>query len=482
MAEIQFFNNPDYDAHVAEWVKYKALYEGDESVLKGQAYLIGHRIESAPNGGAELRQIRENISTYTNLTEPAISKFVALFYKKPMDLQKAEAALGDYFYDVDGKGTGLETFIKWYITPAYLLFSRPIVFVDADSEKPKNQTEQVQKGLRFYMQMLDVLCVKDWQTQATRANGTGKLSFLRFEYKVLSPRTRASEEPYLIDYTRELYLDESNNYHVATYKKKTETNGTARWELVEDKQVDGWQELPIAAIFEGESWIKDSSKVQLRFYNHESERDMQLLAQSYDRIFISGELSDDQKKAWNSHVVNFIPADATVTVVPTADTTPIEKAISNDIDCFYKVQFNKERLLAADSKEAPGAEAQKEADSDKLALAVSALTELEDIVNEAITHAVHYMTGVVKPEKYVEFDKNLTVKDFDEMIPNITAFKDDIEHLPTMKKEILKKLARELELSDNKEVMSEIDSVDLQEAKNADLENQRKQIVGRFGG
>jgi hypothetical protein len=250
MGTVKFSEHPDYQINMAKWETYRDLYDGDHATLTSVKYLWPHEIEGsrqeagrAPDGtpwtvGEKLRGIRAQRSRYLNLFEPIVSNWTSLAFSRPIQISaKVREMLGEEINNIDGEGNSLENFIKTILAPAYFRDGKPIVLVDAPSVQFRTIAEQKQAGFRPYIELLDVLSVKDWQVDER-----GNLAWIRYEYYAIPPRLSPTETPQKTLYSKVLIIAEEG-YTQEVYKKDGEN-----WELVEVVPISGWGTLPISLI------------------------------------------------------------------------------------------------------------------------------------------------------------------------------------------------------------------------------------------
>ena len=450
----ELYEHPLYKGLAVKWQVYHDLYEGDHNVLTGQAYLWPHELETGLTEDAlRIRRIREVRSQYLNLVEPVISRYVSLFFRdEPTYDESVKTLFGDAFYDVNGEGQSLTTFIKEEVLEALLLYGRPIVLTDSFSNEFTTLAEQQAAKARPYWELLDALSVRDWQR-----NELGGYKFVRHEYDLVPPRASALIEPSLAQYSK-IYNLETGGYTVTTYSQEDSKGqaNKARWNQVSQETVAGWDELPIVGL-EEESWIKDVAPLALKVFNLDSVLDNIHLFQAHQRIFLIGNLNDAQKKAVAEFTVGFLPEGSLVHTVEPVVTTSLEARRERAVMDLFKVAFNQNRSVAADSKQVEGADSQQEGKEQVIALVKSQTESLENLMNKAIQHWAQF-SGVKNFDGKVHINAVETIEDLNQQIAIANAFRDDIANYPTWKKATLKKMAEAQNLAEIDDILKEIDA------------------------
>lgn len=489
MSLIEFDEHPDYKANQGNWQKYQDLYDGDHGTLSSNSsYLWWHELEKRANGGAQLREIRELRSRYLNLMEPVVSRWISFLFRDDMDIpDDVRALLGDEgLADITGTGVGFETFCKDQIALNYVLFGKPIVYVDSFGTKAESVGQARALGLRPFMEILSPLEVKDWQISSDPAR-KGKYDFLRCEYDLIEPRTSATQKAEVGRYSKVLAVVDGV-YTISTYKAE-KGDSSVEWKLVEEPvTIPQLTEIPVSGIEGGVSLISDASEQQLALFNLMSAESSILNASAFQRIFVIGVSSEKAKLAFNEYVANFLPEGASVQAIEPANTQPITDAINATIDRLFKVAFNQVRAIAADSKESPSAEAQREMKEDFLSLIKSIISEIEDIINQALVFYAKFK-GIDNFQGKIQLDKNISIEDLDAELAVFAAMKDDFKKVPSAYKAFVKKRISGLNLEDpDNQIDAEIESADFSAAPESQNMNGGlkakllEQVTGNVGG
>lgn len=480
--EIEFFEHPEYSEHKSDWTLYEILYEGDQDCLKSSQYLWPHELEATdiatPTGapdrptldlkpGTRIRLIREQRSTYTNEIEPVISRWQSVFFKKDPDTSEVEELFGENVNDVTGEGESLNTFIKQSVLANRLIYGRPIIFTDAGMEQAVSLQDQRVKGLRPFFRIINPLEMKDWQ-MILAGTRKGQFEAARFEYEVIEPRTSMRQQPRTTIYSKELLFqqtdDKTGTYFYNKYRLDTDAQTKKEsWVLVSSTPLSDFPNLPLRSIENEKSWIKDVAPLALKLFNLESGLDNIHLYQSYQRLFISGSLSEEQKKAMAEYIIGFLPDNAVVTSIEPVSTQSLENRIEAVKSAIRKVAFNQWRQVDSSSKAVEGADTQREVKEAITSLVLSELETLETLVNNAIKDYAFFATGKADYTGKVKFSKEIDVDAIVEEITNYNMIKDDLSKLPTWRKAILKKIARCQNLPEADEIIAEIDSANFQE-------------------
>lgn len=478
MSLIQFFEHPEYARRATDWTTYQDLFNGYHDVLRSPKYLWLHELESEQGGlhkadAGHLRAIREQRSRNLNLTEPVVSRWTSILFGKGInvpDQVKNEVFGEDEYRDVTGTGVGFEAFVSEQVARNGIVFGKPIIYVDTTPIKADTKAQARAAGVRPFMEVISPLEAKDWQLSSDPGR-IGKLDFFRTEYKAIKPRTSASDKPTFGTFSKVLSLN-GGTYTISEYEAEGEGN-SERWTLLKATPVTGWDELPISYL-DGESFIKDVAEQQLALFNYMSAHSSMLNSQAFQRLFAFGNFSEENKLKVGEYLMSFGPEGASIQTIEPFSSDPLAAAINSTIDRLFKVAFNQLNGLAGDSKESPSAEARRELKEELITLARAYLTELEDVVNQAVGHYAKFKD---KTAERIEFDKNITLDDIDRELMIINAHRDSIKALPTFHKAVLKKHATDLNLTNIDEVLKEIDAMKAPEPQGEDVRTQLLKAV-----
>ena len=135
MSETQFYEHPLYAERQFSWAGLKALYDGEHRVLTDPRFLWLHELECGEDkaAGEKLRRIRCFRSRYLNLMEPVVSRWQSFLFRKPANIPpriENDVFGPREFANVNGRRMGFRTFIRERIGRDYLIYGKPIVFVD----------------------------------------------------------------------------------------------------------------------------------------------------------------------------------------------------------------------------------------------------------------------------------------------------------------------------------------------------------------
>lgn len=468
---IEFSTHPEYDVIAPELQKYKDLYEGKHAVLINPQYLWPHEIEGSrqekgadPVTGATLtvgeylRMIRARRSRYVNIYKSVVTAWISILFHKPIKYDDdVKNLLGEEgLADIDGEGTSFEDFIKGPIAEAYFLYGSPIVLVDAPSGMFKNKQEQANAGFRPYMELLDRLAVKDWQF-FTDGKNRGKYEWLRHEYCSVAPRTSSRSKAETEIYCKE-YTVASGSYAQDIYKLED-----GKWKAVDSVPIGG-DELPISTIRANEPWVDDLSEIALVFFNVTSAWYNQLNTQAFQRGILAGDLGEKEKIAISEYTFATVPTGTTVDVIEPASTDAHTSAMNITMDQFYRVGFNRSRGMAADSKEAPSDQTLREMSSELIALLITAMSQIEGLVNESLTHYARF-NGIEDFQGKVTLSRDIASDDVMKQAEIFAIYRDEIRKVLTWRKAELKKVSLQMGYSDDeaREIEREIDALKLEE-------------------
>lgn len=461
------YTNNDYKLHQDDWIILRDLYKGDRKELLKSSYLWPHALESKENDAdaSSLRRIRENRTRYKNLMEVSTSLWCSYaFPGEPTYDDKAAELLKDVKQNIDGRGTSMFMFIKDKVFPQLIIYGRPIILVDNVSSVASSRKQEQITGARAFMEVLDPLCVKDYQVEQSDIKRIGKLNFLRYEYELEKPRQRATNKPASDCMSDELALVDSK-YNIFRYKKERDAQGLYlssddSWALTEQVTLDN-SELPIAVIW-GESWLNDAKEEALRFYNLRSDYDSVLHNQAYQKLFAFGAnlTNDDERKAMAEYVISVIQnPEGSVQAIEPPDLSSLERALSDSANSFFQVAMNMTRQLASDSKVGQSAESYSAEKDNTYSLVESTLNDIETLMNEAIKHYAFFTTGDPNFDGKLSLNKDIKEENYQEFLDTVSMFKEEIRKLPTVHKEVVKRAIEKLDLPDDKleEMTQEID-------------------------
>jgi hypothetical protein len=462
----KLYQHPDYARKARAWKMYRDLYEGDHATLTSEVYLWPHVLERASQDGARIRQIREQRSRYTNFIESIVSTLQSIFFVQSPDIEEAREQFGEsgLLDDVNGTGADLLSFIKNDIFVSYILYGYPIVFVDALPTRAVTVAEAQAAGLRPFLQVLNPIDVVDWWIEP----GAG-FQALRFEYFLDEPRTNLEEKPKRTRYSRQLFLENgiysARRYRLATNEEVEASQSlknplsSGDWMLDAEMTVPGLERLPVAAIFNQESWIKDAAQEALRFFNLVSTRDNILNNQAYQRLFVASDIDDDAFLAIGEYTIGRLPKDSNVIAIEPTSTEAIEKAISSSSLNIFKVAFNQSRALPSDSASIEAADTIAERKQDLLSMVLSSIDELEKLTNDALSLYARF-AGIEGYSAKVKFSRDITQGAIEQQLQMFAANRDLIARFPTWEKAWAKKVVKKMALPEEAEIIEEIDNDD----------------------
>ncbi len=475
--KIELNEHPKYTELSGKYKKYRDLHEGDHDVLKKAQYLWLHELEDssgpAGNQGSRLRAIREQRSRYLNLTEPIVSRWLSFLFRRGLVVPESiKKAIGKEEYNnISGDGLSFDSFIRERVGRNYVQFGRPVILVDTSQVHAATVAEAKQAGLRPYMDILDPLEIVDWQ-YASDAKSVGKLQFLRTQYETLEPRASSREKPKMGSYSREFVMVDGK-YHQRLYKMDSSKK---EFDLINEQPFGDFDHITISELW-GDSFIKDSSEMQLLLFNLMSAESSGLNSQAFQRLFAIGAFGKDAKMMMNEYLINFLPEGSSIQTVEPFNNAPISGAVDKAIMYTFKVAFNELHSLANDSKESPSAETRREMRDDLIALVQTSLTEIEDLVNNA-TRDYLQVKGARVDER-ITLDKNITEDDIEREIMIYQAHLEDFRKIAGVRKGIIKKHVKYFGLPEEEAIMKEIDTASL-ETQGA--EQNRQEILRGFTG
>lgn len=488
----ELYENPDYTREKEDLVRYRDMYEGDHSVLTSPEYLWYIPVErknpanaAAKNAILQIRSDREKRSRYLNLVGIIVSLWSSLIFRKQYTLDdEAAKNLEGIEEDIDGKGTSLWDFLKDEAASSLFVFGKVYALTDSFSEGAGSKTEEKQKGLRPFVELLNPLDVKDWQFES-KGQRAGKYKFLRHEYKLLGDREGAEEEPKEVKRS-DVLLHNGTGYEIKRYEEKEENRPQnltkevkqgGNWELKETIPT-GLEEIPVSTIISS-TWVHDVCEETLRHFNLRSVKDSIEFTQGFTRIFVKGvdPANTAQLDAFSNYTVTIIPSDGDVIAVSPTSTTDIKASVEEAVDNAFKVGLNKLRTLPASSKENESADSQSQDKENIYAIAESTVSQIEKFANDILTHIAAVWGDGRAPGK-ITMSREFTKESFSEWLAIYAAIRDELRSYPEINKEALKRAITKLNLGDD--LMKKLDSIIQKGPTQTNVENERGSILGRF--
>ncbi len=456
---INFTQSKYYDKNYKIWKTATDLFEGDHETMANE-HLIKHSLEKQNTDGTNaLWNTRKERSFYTNYISKIYQRYIGILFKEPLELDDKTTQLFTEYNaldDVDGNQNSLTEFLKYVVFYSRYLYGDVYVLVDA----PQIETETGTKleadllGKRPFLTMLNPLQVKDFQKYED-GRLKGKFKWVRYEYTQDMPR-EFGEKITTVTFSKVFSYNVLDGiYTITTYKH--DKNGKPEI-YQEPVTIAGFEQMPISFIQDTRvSYCKDLISECLKHYNYDSCISNILHFQGYQDKSIIGTLNDDYKKAVGEYVTTFLPEGATVTVIDPCDPVALRQERDRAEANIWRMAFHQTRILNTDSKAVESADTQRVAKEDLISILISELHKLESLMNKVVKDFAQF-TGVLNFDGVVTLDKDLDIEDLDQMLEIELAYAKDIENYPSWKKEVLKKKARMMNLSNEDEVIQEIDT------------------------
>lgn len=489
------YENPEYTREKLDLVRYRDLYEGCHDTLTQPDYLWYIPIErknptnqAAKAATVAIRRDREQRTRYLNIVEIIVSLWASLIFRKQYTLDEdAEKNLEGIEDNIDGQGTSFWDFLKDQVATSLFVYGKVFVLTDSVSDTAASKGDEKQKGLRPFVELLEPLDCKDWQTETTGPRA-GKFKFFRYEYCVLTERESAEQQPREVKRS-DVLLHNGSTYEVIRYEE--DEDDQANKQLIEGVKKEGnWklketiptklEEIPLSTIISS-TWVHDVCEETLRHFNLRSVKDAIEFTQGFTRTFVKGinPSNNDQLDAFSNYTVTIIPADGDVIAVPPTSTADIKASVEEAIDNAFKVGLNKLRTLPASSKENESADSQQEDKENIYAIAESTVNQIEKLANDILVHIAEFW-GDNRAPGTITMSREFTQESFTEWLAIYAAIRDELKRYPEINKEAIKKAITELNLGD--EVMDKIDEI-LEKGPSEAAESQqteRGSILGRF--
>lgn len=455
------YRHKDYIELLPHWERIRDLYEGKHAIVTKQDYLWPHQFELADSPDSRaLRRAREQRTKYLKLPRMIKEIWTSFFFRKlPTLNQEAQRLLEGASDNIDGKGTSIYTFIKRDLLSSLLMTGQANILVDSFGKVAGNLAEQQAMGLRPFMELLSPLAVPDWETETEDGNRIGKLRMLRHEYDLILPRMRATDKPVSQRMCAERFLD-GRRYAIQRYiqdeqkNKATTPMESEGWLEDGEPTLTNLLEVPIARIV-SEPWLDEVSDEAERLHNLRSNRDNILYFQGYQKIFVIGPASTEDKQAMGEYLMAFAPEGTTIEVIEPASLAGYETAIDESLNNAFKVGLMQLRALPSDSKVGQSADSASEEKDNAYARAEAAIEDMENAMNEALEYFAQFK-GQRETGAAIEFNRDIAPESFDEVIQIFQAFSDEFRRVDVVTKEILKKAIRKIGLS--QEALEEADA------------------------
>jgi hypothetical protein len=493
---MKLFHNPEYDKMRAEWQVAHDLYEGDHDTLSSFAYLWPHYIELVTQGksplaitqAGELRRARAQRTRYFNISEIVVSLWTSIFFREspfvPDDCKAIFDSPNDYpsIKNIDGYGKDLFKFVKDDIFTPYLKFGRVFVLANAPKGKVETVAQERAMGLVPRLQALSPLCVTDWDIEHSDGNRIGRLNMLRHEYEYSYPRTTETTEPKCA--LRSEALRAGAPLTVFEYEAvdgdKPKVDKELEYTLLGTTSIDKLQEIPISYIID-RPWLRECNEESLRFHNLRSNKDNIQHNQGADSGFIAGNEAQttEEIQALCEYTWKFLKEGSTAFKLPPVDVSGYERALDDSKATAFALGLNMLRMLPADSKEAPSAQSAAAEKENLYALVDSTLSDIENTVNQSISYAAEFK-GIKDFEAKVKFDRSISEDTLTDFIALAQAFQDKLSKYPKAQKELLLKVAKKLDLSDD--AIKEIETLVVKAEEPMSAEDVVNQALGGANG
>lgn len=465
----KLYRSKDFTEKCLDFVTLKDCYEGNQKTMRDTKYLIPHELETKVPQGANIRKIREERSTYTNLCEPIVSMWLSFLFRNELTIpDSVKEILGDEsLQNIDGRGSSFESFCRDHIAHDYILYGRTIVYPSAVGEAPVTKLQEG-KSFKIVLKGIHPLSFVDYSRETTDPDNLNKLKFCRLEYnEILDRESPLSEVKEVVKsvalwlkdkklYVQEFVFDDKEKSKKAVLDKCEDDR---KWEPVtpEPLEFSDWDEIPIIAELDAESWLKDTVPHILKYYNTESVLDNICLYQAYQKTFVA---SDDMKAedtiALAEYALSLLPADATITTVEPVNTESLERRLEKILNNIFRVALNQVRQTAGETRQVEAADTQKEQKDSMIALIQAEAEAIENIINESVRIYAKHL-GKEAPADRVKLNISNDVTEADIVIRLVLAFKDELMKLPQMKQALMKWFAVQMNFDEKEELFDEIE-------------------------
>lgn len=452
--------NPGYEKAAKKWQELHDLYEADDATLRGGKYLWPHAIEKTSDAiAAQLRADREQRTQYMNFLEILISLWSSYFFAKPFALGPTDKkALGEFEYNVDGRGTSFFEFLREQALKDVLLYGRAIGLVDAHNIEGDSLAAEREVGARPFMRMLNPLDCPGWQVELKDPKRLGSYKFIRHEY-LFFPQVESSEDEITKHYRSTEYAVRDGRYVVTKYQKKdAEALGDPDWDRIGRTEID-YDRLPIAVI-DGDSWMDEVRGEVKRYHNTRSNKDNLLYTQGYQRPFIKGiKVEDaDALKGFSEYVYHLLPIDGDAFTLDPIDLGPYERTLAESVDSIFKLGLNQLRSLPVDSRFNMSAEAQDAERDNARMLVTSTISDIQRFGREMIEHFAAFK-GINGHKSELTLQADTSLEGWQRFMQTVAAFSDRLSKYPAAEKAIARRAVRICGFSQDEEAeaLSQID-------------------------
>jgi len=426
---MKLYKNPNFDDKNKKYKLYEDLYTGEQSVMVTQEYLPYHQLETGNNDGAQkARATRETLSKYTNFASRIIRRYKSITFQKDPVLDPetinllTELGLLD---NIDGYGTPFIDYIKDNIFINRGKYGDVFLLTTSDGE-------------RIIWDCVIPRGVPDYQFNK------GMLVLFRYEYEVQKIRQSSQEQPEM-----ELYSDEyalvDGGVTLTRYKaeKRDSAYSVPDWKVIEVMQVTNFEEIPVATMM-ADSLLKDCANDILTYHGLKSSLLNQIYHQAYQKIFVTGNVKQEQVVAMSEYTVALIPSEpgeqaANVTVIePSNPTALIGEKNTTEIN-IYKSAFHLDRVVPTDSGNIEAADSQAKSKEDLLKSIEGDINSLERLINKALQH-IATQAGKSNFNGKVTFNKDVDITSLQDQLADEMAYREDIRKYADWEKALMKKV------------------------------------------
>lgn len=444
-SKVKLYNHPDYDSLSPLWVNYRDAYEGDPRVMVSAKYLIKHDLERKKQGGGLFRA-RQERTAYTNYVEPIVGIWKNIMLSKEPKTETVKDVLPEAeMANVDGKESSLNIMIS-DVVECILTYGWVYIFVDAPSAG---------EVIRPYFEIAEPLSVVNWQREYQDPERLGKFNFITRQYCAV--RSASSEsKPAVVHYRETWVRDADAKVSKQLYTAKSESS--TEWEKSgEPIPYPFLKEIPVAAVQDADSWIKDLVPNALKYHNLVSGYENILHFQAYRQTWISSNMPTTDRKAVSEYVINFLPLDSSVNVINSENPIALAEHIKSTELNLYKIGLNILRQVSGESSAVQSVDTLREERKNVIDLIRAELGKVESIINQAISAYAAFKSkaGYVST---VELDKQIDLSAFDILLPMFERLRDEVKRFPTWEKQMLKRFAEEMQPGDLETIKAEIEA------------------------
>jgi hypothetical protein len=183
------------------------------------------------------------------------------------------------------------------------------------------------------------------------------------------------------------------------------------------------------------------------------------LYQTYQRVFLIGELDGVDLVTVSEYTMATLPTDTVVHTIEPVSTGSIENRLDKVLNNIFRIALNQTRMMSADAKAVQGADTIRQEKESLYSLIKAEAEGLENMVNQAINMIAQFKEGNESHKAEFKFNLDTTGDNIDGMIKIVGLFRDEIAKLPTARKQLITSAMSSLNVDQSPELTKEIDEM-----------------------